>query len=128
MADKEFDRFSLYIFIGYFVFLFIIEFLLKDRKKVKEPTPAELLMTEKTRYYRTMNSELPKISASLQLIAKTKEISPTTPTTPTTDVKKTSADMKQPVPTPPIRKSSLDLGPAPLIDIPSKPKRTARKK
>ena len=122
MADKEFDKFSLYIFIGYFVLLFILELVLKDRKKAKEPTPAELLMTEKTRYYRTMNVELPKISASLQLMSKTKE-KPSTD-----DLKKTPVDTKQPVliPNPPSRKSALDLGPDPLID--STPKRTTRKR
>lgn len=119
MADEKFNTYCVYIFMAYMLFLFLFEFLLKGKKK--EPTPAEVLMTEKTRYYRVMSAELPKISASLQLLAIPKE---------TPSIKKEPT--QQPTP-PPARKSGLDLGLGPMIETPPmkpaiKPPRTSAKK
>ncbi len=125
MADEKFNTYCVYIFMAYMLFLFLFEFLLKGKKK--EPTPAEVLMTEKTRYYRVMSAELPKISASLQLLAIPKEIPA---------VKKEPIQRPTPTPQtvpPPARKSGLDLGLALMIETPPmkpaiKPPQTSAKK
>lgn len=60
------DTVGAVITLCFFVFYIILLFM----KGSSKPTPKSLLVLEKTKYYATLNAEIPKISAALAAISQ----------------------------------------------------------